>query len=176
LDYRRSSTGATNGLLQYQVGSGAFVDITNLAYTVSASGGASLGPIDLSSITTLQSVGAGTNVNFRLVNYGGSGSSGTCYIFDVANSPALDLNVMGTVSLVTVTNTVRGVLTGAPVTNGVALVFSNGTPGVVYYLQASTNLITWENLTTNTAPGNGVIQFTDTQATNLNTRMYRIVK
>ncbi|MFM2295008.1 MAG: hypothetical protein RLZZ350_1421, partial [Verrucomicrobiota bacterium] len=172
LDYRRSTTGATNGLLQYQIGSGAFVDLTNLAFTVSASGGASLGPIDLSDITALQNLGAGTNVTFRLVGSGGSGSSGTLYLFDVGNSSALDLNVVGSVSVVSG----RGVLTGAPTTNGVALIFSNGISGTVYYFQTSTNLTSWVNLVTNTAPANGVIQFTDPQATNLNTRMYRVVK
>ncbi|NCY21878.1 hypothetical protein EBX31_07970, partial [bacterium] len=33
LQYRRSSTGPTNGVLQVQVGSGAFTDITNLSYS-----------------------------------------------------------------------------------------------------------------------------------------------
>ena len=55
-------------------------------------------PIDLSGIAALQDVGAGTNVTFRIVNWGGTSSGGTWYIFDVANSTALDFEVRGTVS------------------------------------------------------------------------------
>jgi hypothetical protein len=103
LDYRRSSTGPPSGLLQYQIGSSGFVDVTNLSYAVNASSGAPLGPIDLSSIPALRDVGAGTNVTFRIVNYGGSGSAGNWYIFDVANSTAPDLEVQGTVSAAALT-------------------------------------------------------------------------
>jgi len=101
-DYRRSGTGPANGILQYQVGSGGFLDITNLAYTVSTSSGASLGPFDLSGISPLQNVGAGTNITFRIVNWGGTTSGGSWYIFDVLNSAALDFEVQGTVSPVVV--------------------------------------------------------------------------
>ena len=93
-DYRRSATGPASGVLQYQIGSGAFTNITSLSYPVSTSGGASLSPINLTGIAALQNVGAGTNVTFRIVNYGG-GSSGTWYVFDVSNSPALDFVVQG---------------------------------------------------------------------------------
>ena len=53
-DYRHSGTGPTNGLLQYQVGSGAFTDVTALSYPTNTSGGASLSPIDLLGISALQ--------------------------------------------------------------------------------------------------------------------------
>ena len=96
-DYRRSGTGPANGVLQCQIGSGVFLDIANLSYSVSTSTGASLGPIDLSGIPALQDVGAGTNVTFRIVNYGG-GSAGTWYVFDMANTTALDFDLRGTVS------------------------------------------------------------------------------
>ncbi|MEY2466385.1 MAG: endonuclease mitochondrial, partial [Verrucomicrobiota bacterium] len=67
-DYRRSGTGPTNGVLQYRIGSGAFVDVTNLNYPLSSG---SIGVIDLSNISDLQNVGAGTNILFRIVNYNG---------------------------------------------------------------------------------------------------------
>ena len=95
-DYRRSATGPASGVLQYQIGSGAFTDITSLSYPVNTSGGASLSPINLTGIAALQNVGPGTNVTFRIVNYGG-GASGTWYVFDVANSTALDFVVQGTI-------------------------------------------------------------------------------
>ena len=53
-DYRRSGAGPPNGVLQYQVGAGAFTDITALAYSSTSSSGASLGAIDLSGIAALQ--------------------------------------------------------------------------------------------------------------------------
>jgi endonuclease G len=96
-DYRRSATGPASGVLQYQIGSGAFTNITSLSYPTNTSGGASLSPINLTGIAALQNVGPGTNVTFRIVNYGG-GASGTWYVFDVSNSPALDFAVQGTVS------------------------------------------------------------------------------
>jgi len=96
-DYRRSPTGPANGVLQYQIGSGAFSDITSLSYPSNTSSGGSLSPINLTGFPDLQNVGPGTNVTFRIVNYGG-GSSGTWYVFDVANSTAPDLVVQGTVS------------------------------------------------------------------------------
>ncbi len=96
-EYKRSGTGPTNGVLQYQIGSSAFNDITNVAYS-SASNGATNSPIDLSGITALQNVGANTNVTFRIVNYGGSNAGGTWYIYDVAGTTALDLAVQGTVT------------------------------------------------------------------------------
>jgi uncharacterized repeat protein (TIGR01451 family) len=57
-----------------------------------------LSPIDLSGISALQNVGAGTNVTFRIVNWGGTSSSGTWYIFDVATNSAPDIVVQGAVS------------------------------------------------------------------------------
>jgi predicted extracellular nuclease len=99
-DYRRSGTGPASGVVQYQAGGGAFVDITSLSYSSSSSSGASIAPIDLSAIAALQNVPAGTTVTFRIVNYGGTSSGGTWYIFDVANNTAADFQVDGTVSAI----------------------------------------------------------------------------
>ncbi len=101
-DYRHSGQGPPNGLLQYQIGSGAFVDIIALSYPSNTSAGGSIGVIDLSGISALQNVPPGTNVTFRIVNWNGSNSAGTWYIFDVAGSTALDFVVQGTVSPVVV--------------------------------------------------------------------------
>ncbi len=97
-DYRHSGQGPTNGLLQYQIGSGPFVDVTNIAYPSSSSSGDSVGAIDLSGVSALQSVPAGTNVTFRIVNWGAQSASGTWYIFDTDSSSASDFAVQGTVS------------------------------------------------------------------------------
>jgi endonuclease I len=97
-DYRRSNTGPPNGLLQYQVGSAdTFHDIGTVSYSSTSSSGASLGPIGLSTYSALQNVAAGTVVTFRIVNWGGSGSTGTWYIFDKAVSTASDFEIQGSV-------------------------------------------------------------------------------
>ncbi len=101
-DYRHSDKGPTNGLLQYRLGSGEFADIAALTYPSTSSSGASLSPILLSGIPALQNVGPGTNVTFRIVNWAGSDSAGTWYIFDKAGSSVPDFVVQGTVSPVVV--------------------------------------------------------------------------
>jgi predicted extracellular nuclease len=99
LDYRRSGTGAGNGVLQYQIGGGAFNDITTVSYTATTSAGGSITtPISLSGIADLQNVAAGTQVTFRIVNFGGTSAGGTWYVYDVANTTANDLELSGTVS------------------------------------------------------------------------------
>lgn len=98
LDYRRSATGAASGVLQYQIGAGAFTDITTVSYSNSTSSGGSVAAIDLSSIAALQNVPPGTTVTFRIVNFGGTNAGGTWYIFDVANSTAADFQIDGTVT------------------------------------------------------------------------------
>jgi uncharacterized repeat protein (TIGR02543 family) len=103
-DYRRSSTGATAGVLQYQIGTGAFTDVATLSYTSTSSSGAALPAIDLSGIAALQNVPAGTPVTFRIANYGASGATGTWYIFDFGNSTANDFVVEGTVTAASAVN------------------------------------------------------------------------
>lgn len=96
--YRHSSTGPTNGLLQYQINSGGFNDIATVSYPTNTSSGGTLNPINLAGISALQNVGAGSNVTFRLVNWGGTSASGTWYIYDQANSSAVDFAVQGVVT------------------------------------------------------------------------------
>jgi len=97
-DYRRSSTGPTSGVLQYQIGATAFVDAAALSFTSTASAGASVAAIDLSGVAALQNVPAGTTITFRVMNYAASGAGGTWYLYDTANTTASDLEVAGTVS------------------------------------------------------------------------------
>ena len=98
-DYRRSNTGPSNGRLQYQVGPiDSFHDITDVSYSSTSSSGASIGSIDLSGISALQNVAAGTVVTFRIVNWGGTGSAGTWYIFDKDSSTASDFEIQGTIT------------------------------------------------------------------------------
>ncbi len=143
-DYRHSGTGATNGLLQYQIGSGgAFSDIATFLYPSSASSGGSITPIDLSGIPALQNVSAGTNVTFRIVNWGGTSSGGTWYIYDLASSSAPDFAIQGTVAPVVVALT-PPVITQIAVTGGNAVInfagSTNDPPGAFTLLNA-TNVV-----------------------------------
>lgn len=154
-DYQRSGTGATNGLLQYQLGTGAFNDITNLTYAVTA--GASIGGIDLTRFGALQNIGAGTNVTFRIVNFGGTGSTGSWYVNDTANSTALDLAVQGSITQILIATNPPA---AAPAFSGMLLANNQfqftvtGTAGSNYVVQAATNLAApnWIPLATNPAP------------------------
>jgi hypothetical protein len=102
LQYRRSSTGPTNGVLQVQVGSGAFADITNLSYSSTSSSGAPLGPIDLSTNAQLQNISNGVPVNFRLVNLGSTNVGGNWYVYKTSTTNEASLVISGT--LVTTSN------------------------------------------------------------------------
>ena len=151
-DYRHSASGPTNGLLQYQIGAGVFIDITTVAYPTNATSGASLRPIDLSGIAALQDVGAGTNVTFRIVNWGGTSAGGTWYIFDVANSTALDFEVQGMVSpavvLLTPIQLWRLQWFGTTADSGVAAdttIAANGMPNLLSYALGLNPLVPTNN-------------------------------
>jgi Secretion system C-terminal sorting domain len=94
---RRSASGAQKGQWQYQVGSGAFVNIgTEITWgAVTTSAGNAQPAIVLSGISALQNV-SGTTITFRIVNYGATGT-GTCYFFDETfpASTDIDLNITG---------------------------------------------------------------------------------
>lgn len=178
-DYRRSGMGPSNGLLQYQVGSSAFTDITNLTWANSTSSGGSVGPIDLSTIAALQKLGPGTNVTFRVINYGGTSSSGTWYVYDVANSTAPDLAISGTVATVahgavTPASAVINLLSG---TESMTLQFT-GVANINYSIQAATNLDQsgqWQTIGS-VSSTNGVLRFIDADATNYPARFYRVLQ
>ena len=94
MNYRRSSTGPSNGYWQYQINGGAFTLIGDFAnqFSSTSSSGAAITEMNLSGISGLQNLAAGTAVTFRLVPYDSSGSSGTWYVYDVSGS---DLVVSG---------------------------------------------------------------------------------
>jgi len=169
-DYRRSPTGPYAGLIQYRINSGLYSDITNVSYTSTDSSGASIGPIDLSGIVPLQNIGAGTNVTFRIVNYGGTSSLGTWYIFDVATSTALDFAMRGRIT--PVPNSTAPVISGFMFTNGVFQFIVTGAAGYSYVVEASDNLSSWVDIGTNSSP----FTFTDSSSTNFAERFYRARK
>jgi endonuclease G len=172
-DFQRSGTGPTNGVLQFQIGSGGFTDITNIIYAPSTS--ASIGAVDLSGFAALQNVGAGTNVTFRLVNYSG-GSSGSWYVSDVANSAAPDLAVQGAVTQVLPGVNLIAALPALslPAATDNQFQFTlTGTAGTNYIVQAATSLAApaWVSLLTNAAP----FVFTESNVNLFPQRFYRAV-
>ena len=96
---RRSGTGPSTGQWQYKVGSGSFVNIgSEITWgSVTSSSGNPQTLIDLSTITDLQNVVSGTTITFRIVCYGASSTTGTCYFNDPANTTDNDLVINGTV-------------------------------------------------------------------------------
>lgn len=171
-DYRRSTTSATNGLVQYQVGSGPFVDITNVFYAT-ANAGASLSNIDLSGIASLQNIGPGTNVTLRIVNWNGTNSAGTWYIYDTAISIAPDFVIQGTVIGQSSTHS-PATLSAAGANSNNAFQFTvTGDSGANYIVQTSTNLAAtnWISVYTNASP----FTFTDTNVSVIPQQFYRAV-
>lgn len=153
-DYYRSPSASTNALLQFQIGSGAFIDITNVAYPI-ISTGATNALIDLSGIPALQNVDANTNVTFRIVNYGGTSSAGTWYIYNTAGSTSPDLAIRGIVTQILTTNSAAAsFLSSVTFSNNHFSVMLTGTAGSNYIVQATTNLSSanWVSLITNAAP------------------------
>lgn len=99
---RRSGTGPTSGLWQYQIGNGGFLNLGSafaLGSNTTAAGNAQ-SSINLSGIADLQNVGAGTAIDFRLVLWGGTATVGTFYLNDPSNSAGSDFTVSGQVSAV----------------------------------------------------------------------------
>jgi hypothetical protein len=94
---RLSSTGPTTGIWQYRKGTGAFTNIgSSITWGTVTSGNYNPQPaIDLSGITDLQNVPAGTTVTFRVVTWSASGTAGTWYINNITGN---DLAVLGTIS------------------------------------------------------------------------------
>jgi len=170
LDFRRSNTGPTNGVLQFQVGSGAFTDITTLVYTNLANGSTNV-PVDLTVYPTLQNVGANTNVTFRIANYNGA-SGGTWYVWDNASSTALDLSIQGTVTQVISATNPPG-FQFFSFTGGNPSLTITGMVATSYTILASTNLAAtnWTTLLT-TNPGSLPFTFVDTNRLPL--RFYRV--
>lgn len=136
-DYRRSASGPPNALLQYQINSGTFVDITTINFPVSASSGGAAGPVDLSAIPALQNVPATDVVTFRLIPYGATGTSGTFYIFDFGVSTASDLTLNGTLTPVATCTTpgTPSCVIPAPVCEGnsVTIVGAGSSPAATTY-------------------------------------------
>ncbi len=61
-------------------------------------------------------------------------------------------------------------------TNGAIKVQFIGTSGATYVLQASTNLLDWSGIQTNTAAANGVFEYVDTSPSEFRSRLFRLFR
>ena len=101
-EYRRPTSGAQNGALQYSTDGVNFTDITtSISYSSSSSSGASIAAISLSSISD---VAAGTTLTFRIVNWGATQATGTWYLYDTGTDAGTnDFAISGQVGTVSST-------------------------------------------------------------------------
>ncbi len=91
---RRSGTGPTTGIWQYSINGTDFFNVgTTIVWGILGAANTTTMPsIDLSGISDLQNLTAGTTVTFRIVNWGGNNTAGTWYINDISGN---DLIVRG---------------------------------------------------------------------------------
>ena len=94
---RRSNTGPASGQWQYAKGAGSYINIGSaLSFTATNSGGTTMSAVDLSGISALQSVAAGSAVTFRMVMYANSGIGN----FYFQNGSGSGLSVSGTTAAI----------------------------------------------------------------------------
>jgi hypothetical protein len=153
--YSHSGTGPASGEFQYSLDGVNFNDVQAISY--SASGSVT---IDLSSFPDLQNVGHGTNVTFRIVNWGGTSSAGTWYIPN-GNTSGNDFEVLGTVTQIPTgqppTNVVvspSSVVTNTGGTVSFTVTANGDLPNYFWYQEPAgvTNAITPANLISTTGP------------------------
>jgi hypothetical protein len=140
--------------MQYRVGAGAFASFATHAYSSSSSSGASLSAIDLSATAELQGVGPGTNITFRIVNYGAGTASGTWYVYDVAKSTAPDLIIQGVITAQSGPPAATPTLSLASVVSNQFQFTLTGTAGSNYVIESATHLpaTAWTPVRTGAAP------------------------
>lgn len=80
LHYRRDASGPVSAALQFQLGSGDYIDVEEIPLTESDSDGGTITPVDLTGYSELAGV-IGQPVTFRIVPYGASTAGGDFYIY-----------------------------------------------------------------------------------------------
>ncbi|MCX8090587.1 MAG: proprotein convertase P-domain-containing protein, partial [Verrucomicrobiae bacterium] len=157
------------------------VTVTNVLPTGMAyvSGAASQGSIGAAgNLVTANlgdlAVGAGATVTFRVATAIGGVHVNTVGV--LANETDLNPanNVAQTATTVQVPLPAR--LDDVTVTNGQVQATLSGEPGQTYVIEASTNLLNWTPLVTNTLPGSGTAKFNDLTAPAFGHRFYRAVR
>lgn len=81
LHYRRDSDGPVSAALQFQLGSGDFIDVEESPLTESGTEGSPITPVDLTGYSELDGV-TSQPVPFRLVPYGASSAGGDFFLYE----------------------------------------------------------------------------------------------
>lgn len=80
LHYRRDVGGPVSAAVQFQLGSGDFIDVEEIPLGESGTEGSTITPVDLTGYSELADV-TGQSVTFRLVPYGASAAGGDFYLY-----------------------------------------------------------------------------------------------
>lgn len=82
LSYRRSSTGPNAGTLEYAIGASAttYTVIGPMSFSSTATTGIPIAPVNLSGVSDLQNVAAGTVIKFRIFPTGSTSPVGSWYV------------------------------------------------------------------------------------------------
>jgi len=150
LSYRSSGTGPKNAELDYSLDGGTTYTPINTAIGLAGfttdSAGHSITPVDLSGISSLQGLVAGTKVRLRIVPYGGTATTGTFAVFDTAAGNDLavqgtSVGGPGTPTISSVSANPNPISVGAPVTltaSNVTVIGGTGNiTGVEFYLDSN---------------------------------------
>jgi subtilisin-like proprotein convertase family protein len=113
-----------------------------------------------------------------LAAFDGTNPNGTWSLFVFDNSPGDSGNIAGgwslnITSINPIDNPFESTLKAVSYSNGTLGFTLNGQPGHIYVIQASTDLINWSPIGTNTISGSGTFQFTDGNAGSFPYRYYR---
>jgi uncharacterized repeat protein (TIGR01451 family) len=123
-----------------------------------------VGNLGVNAIATLSvAVNAGV-AGFAVDTASVSANEADLYLAD--NSASASVSVLSFIS---------PELSGAIVKTNQFQITLTGQPNFAYIIQASTNITLWSSISTNTAASNGILQFTDTNASRLNQRYSRAV-
>lgn len=154
---------ASNTIVSDSLPSGGVLLATNLTQ----------GSVTRSGSQLIWNVGTLTNAGARLTLTVQMNSSGILLNSAIASADTPDPNLGDNTATVIVNAGIPApaALSGASVTNGVFNLGVTGTPGINYTVQASTNLVNWLSIYTNSSP----FIFTDPYASNYPTRFYRTV-
>jgi hypothetical protein len=158
---RKSGTGPITGMWQYQIGAGSFIDIGSAITwgTTTTATGNNQAAIDLSGITDLQNVSAGTVITFRIVNWGATNTGGTWYLNGAGSANKL-LILNGTTGPVVLPVTISSVTATQQNNNEIAIQWEVKSEINVskYEIQRSIDGRSFNTINTVAAKGNNLIE------------------
>lgn len=133
-----SQDGPTSAIWQYQVGGGSFIDLGS-EMTLTRGNSNALPAIDLSGISNLQNIAAGTTITFRLVAWSAGHNNGGLLLNDPEGDATNDFSVNGiTAPTMTTLSAPAAVCSGVSINPTAPTVSSNGAAITSYGWQIET--------------------------------------